>query len=187
MSSLPLDCSEKLGVITNILCFDLKFDPIFALAIAGGFLKLVPKVIISSMLYTYLTLYSTIHSNFTTKYSKILAIAIAEFTLLGSGISILLSATGVNEIKTFLYAYGNPIVQTRNFFLIGMYFLLVCTLWCVYPQSKSVVRFEKCNWKKTITVTKWKSIQARKNKLQAARKQDSSSGLSMLLQKFTKK
>ncbi len=185
MSSLPLDCSEKMDVTTDIICFRLKFDPVFALAIAGGFLKLVPTLILSSTLYTYLSLYNTIQSNFTTKYSKILAIAIAEVILLGGGISLIMSAMGVIEMKTFLFAHGNPVNQTRNFVLVGMYFLLTCTLWCVYPQSKSAVRFQKSNWKKTITLTRWKSIKAEKNKLQATGEQDSSSGLSMLLHKFT--
>ena len=153
MSSLPLDCATNLSA--EVICYRLKFDPLSALAIAGGFLKIAPAVLFSTTMLAYLKLYDVIHHNISMKYSRVVSIALAEIILVGGGISAL---TGTSN-KSKIFNNSNPIEQMRNISIICGYFILSCFMWCIYPQSASPTRFQKSTWKKEVTATQKKKKQ----------------------------
>ena len=152
MTSLPLDCATNLSA--EVICYRLKFDPLSAVAIAGGFLKIAPAILFGTTMLAYLKLYNAIHHNISMKYSRVVSIALAEIILVGGGISAL---TGTSVKKTF--DNNNPFEKMRNISIICGYFILSCFMWCIYPQSTSPTRFQKSNWKKEVTATQKKKKQ----------------------------
>ena len=168
LSSLPINCTDGSHLNIQLTCFRITFDPILAVAVAGGVLKAIPAIIFSTITYAYVRLRKTVHKiSSQSKVAHIGSIVIAEFILIGGGIGALVSVVKVNSLNSILFATVNPVDEIKHTFAVSMYFLVACFVWCLHPQTSSSIRYHGSQWKKEIT--RKKNLQNRK---QEQRKQE---------------
>ena len=168
LSSLPINCTVGNHLNIKLTCFHIAFNPILAVAVAGGVLKAIPSLIFSTLTYAYVKLHKTTHEiSSLSKVSHISSIVIAEFILIGGGIGALVSVVKVNSLNSILFATVNPVDKMKHIFAVSVYFLVVCFLWCLHPQTSSSIRYHGSQWKKEVTRKK-----NRQNRKQEQRKQE---------------
>ncbi len=156
MSSLPLDCSDVIasGNITKFTCFHLSLNPVIAAAVTGGFLKITPHVMFTTMTYSYLKMLKfTHHFEFNAMIhliSHIVVAVIAEFLYLGAGIVVLVLLLKVDSLNVITFSQADPMKQLTIILCFLFYFLASSFIWCIYPQTKTPIRFQRSVWKQKI-------------------------------------
>lgn len=174
LSALPLNCSE-LDSSINVTCLHITFDPIIAAAVAGGFLKIVPSVLIGSTTYFYLRLLKRIRNALkgdkrdpamqnTHKHSPTLIFIIFVFQglVLIFGIIGVVLLVQVESLRPFVFYTVNPLTKIRNISLVVACFLIGGVLWTVHPQSRTAVRYHDSKWKEN--VTQWQARRLKKKR-----------------------
>ena len=159
MSSLPFDCGDQLDTnVTTYTCFHLSLNPVIAAAVTGGFLKLTPHVMFSSMTYTYLKMLKfTHHFECNAKInliSHIVVAIVAEFLFLGAGLVVLIVILKVNSLSVITFSQADPMKQITIIICFVFYFLASSFIWCIYPQTKTPIRFQNSVWKQKIVAAR---------------------------------
>lgn len=148
----PLDCSN-LDVPMNVTCFDLKFNPLVAAAITGGFLKFGPHILYSTLTFQYFKYLNLIKNKLKFNSTKgnivvhIVVSIILEVCFIGIGLMALLVFLLVPSIYEVTFATANPMTRLAVIFGFIMYFMMAGFLWCIYPQTNVPVRFLTAVWK----------------------------------------
>lgn len=154
MSSLPLDCENTPDNITKFTCFHLSLNPVVAAAVVGGFLKVTPHLLFTSMTYTYLKMLRfTRYFQCNAKINLISHIAVAvvaECLLIGGGITVLVLLLKVDSLNAITFAQADPMRQLTIIFCFLFYFLASSLVWCIYPLTETAVRFQNSVWKQKI-------------------------------------
>ena len=140
--------------MTNVICFHLSLNPVIAAAVTGGFLKTTPHVLFSTLTYLYLKYFKvTRFFSFNRKASIISHIVFATLFVigfLGVGLIVVMVMVYVPAISSISIQTTNPMRQLTIIFCFLMYFLMAVFLWCIYPQSKSAVRFISAIYKQRL-------------------------------------
>ena len=162
MSSLPLQCNDhelmETMNITKFTCFHLSLDPVIASAVAGGFLKVVPTFMFSTMTYVYLKMLNFTHyfkCNFKIYFASHIAVSIvAELLFLGAGMIVLLLMLKVESIRSITFETANPLHQMTIIFCFIFYFFASSFIWCVHPLTETAIRFQNCAWKQKLVAAR---------------------------------
>lgn len=151
MSSLPLDCEDHSLNVTKFTCFRLSLNPVIAAAITGGFLKVTPRLMFTTMTYIYLKM---LKLTFVLNFNKVFRLAshiaiaiIAEMLFLGGGIVVLVLFLKLDSLREITFDQADPIHQITIILSFVLYFLASGFIWCVYPLTPTAVRFQNCVWK----------------------------------------
>ena len=144
---------EELNV-TNVICFHLSLNPVIAAAVTGGFLKVTPHLLFSTLTYLYLKYLKVTHFfSFNRKASIISHIVFAILLVIGFlsvGLIAVMVMVNVPAISSISIQTANPMRQLTIIFCFLMYFLMAGFLWSIYPQSKSAIRFISAIYKQRL-------------------------------------
>ena len=159
MSSLPLDCAEsELSNVTKYTCFHLSLNPVVAAAVAGGFLKIAPHLMFTSMTYMYLKMLKFTHyfeCNAKINLASHIATAVvAEFLFLGAGVVAVVLVFKVDSLSSITIEQADPLRQMTIIFCFVFYFFASSFVWCIYPQTKTAVRFQNSVWKQKLVAAR---------------------------------
>jgi hypothetical protein len=155
-SSTPIDCSDvrNLHNLSNITCFELRLNPTIAAAVTGGFLKITPHILFSSITYLYMRFLSAFkclnNINVSSKIKFIFNLVIViflEIGFIGAGIAVLMIFNFVPSVNTVTFHVSNPIKTMTYVFGFVMYFAMASALWCLRPDGESNY-FHNGIWKK---------------------------------------
>ena len=146
----PLDCNLIANTSADLTCFHLHFDPVFAAAITGGIIKVIP-IAFSFISFQYFKYITNIKKRFgfsSNIVTHAIVCTILEVCFIGVGVIVLFMTLYVPSVRKATYATSNPLFKLTSIYAFVAYFLVVIFLWCIYPHTHSPVRYKSAVWKK---------------------------------------
>lgn len=98
--------------------------------------------------------------------AKIITAVVTELVLVGGGGTIFFVLPQIDEFNSpLLITTVNPVMRIRNVSLTVSFFVVAGLLWCIYPQSKTAIRYYNSFWKKNVTKLNTINEMRRKSKV----------------------
>ena len=149
-NAVPLDCNSIVNTSADLTCFRLNLDPVFAAAITGGIIKVIPIAfsLISFQYFKYITNIKKRFGFSSNIVTHVIVCIILETCFIGAGVIALFITLYVPSARKATYATINPLFKLTSIYGSVVYFLVVIFLWCVYPHTHSPIRYKSAVWKK---------------------------------------